>query len=222
MIPMNASEADYERFCIFGHDTLFTNMRIDRDTLPEGLYAYDLRNACDGDPCELKSIVVVNHWGTVIVKNPIENADAGIPIGFDDYNYIGDKMTLDEFMSISHEIKEITAAELRSMNDSEGLILQGCCGDINEWIDGINKELTGSGILKNGARLDDVCKFTNDGLTCLLFKFSEGTDIDIGKLAIWRIQTHEALGGTWLSDYVPNKLGGFERELTHEAPTMNM
>lgn len=219
---MNASEADYEKFCIFGHDALFTNMRIDRDTLPEGLYAYDLRDACDGDLCELKSIVVVNHWGTVIVKSPIENAENGVPVSFDDYNYIGDKMTLDEFMSISKEVKEITAAELRLMNDSEGLILQGCGGDISEWVDGINKELTDNGILKNGARLDDVSKFTNDGLTCLLFKFNKGTDIDIGKLAIWRIQTHEAFGGTWLSDYVPNKLGGFERELTHEAPTMNM
>ena len=37
-------------------------------------------------------------------------------------------------------------------------------------------------------------------------------DMDIGKLAIWRIQTHEQFGGTWLSDYVPNQLGGFENE----------
>lgn len=34
-------------------------------------------------------------------------------------------------------------------------------------------------------------------------------DLDIGKLAVWRLQTHENLGGTWLSDFVPNRLGGF-------------
>ena len=29
---------------------------------------------------------------------------------------------------------------------------------------------------------------------------------------MWRIQTHGQFGGTWLSDYVPNRLGGFKKE----------
>ena len=29
---------------------------------------------------------------------------------------------------------------------------------------------------------------------------------------MWRLQTHEQFGGTWLSDYVPNRLGGFVSE----------
>ena len=33
--------------------------------------------------------------------------------------------------------------------------------------------------------------------------------LNLGKLAIWRIKSHEAFGGTWLSDHVPNRLGGF-------------
>lgn len=41
-----------------------------------------------------------------------------------------------------------------------------------------------------------------------MFPF-EGVKPDLGKLAIWRIKSHEAFGGTWLSDYVPNRLGGF-------------
>lgn len=36
MKPINANEADYERFEILGHDALFTCLRIDRKTLPEG------------------------------------------------------------------------------------------------------------------------------------------------------------------------------------------
>ena len=31
----------------------------------------------------------------------------------------------------------------------------------------------------------------------------------MGKLAMWRLNTHEAYGGTWLSDFVPNYLGGY-------------
>lgn len=34
--PINANEADYERFEILGHDALFTCLRIDRKSLPEG------------------------------------------------------------------------------------------------------------------------------------------------------------------------------------------
>ena len=43
--------------------------------------------------------------------------------------------------------------------------------------------------------------------------------LDVGRLAMWRLQTHSNFGGYWLSDFVPNRLGGFvggqaqEREL---------
>lgn len=45
-------------------------------------------------------------------------------------------------------------------------------------------------------------------MTCLLFPF-EGVELDVGKLAVWRMKTHGQFYGTWLSDYVPNRLGGF-------------
>lgn len=48
------------------------------------------------------------------------------------------------------EIQQITANELRYMEGKEGLILQGCGGDLNEWINGINELLTENGILLEG------------------------------------------------------------------------
>ena len=36
-------------------------------------------------------------------------------------------------------IQQITVDDLRKMNDKEGLILQGCGGDLQEWLDGINE-----------------------------------------------------------------------------------
>ena len=39
-------------------------------------------------------------------------------------------------------INTITAEDLRRMPDKEGLILQGCGGDLTEWVDGINEMLT--------------------------------------------------------------------------------
>ena len=112
-------------------------------------------------------------------------------------------------------ITTITTEDLRRMEEKEGLILQGCGGDLKEWVDGINEMLTEAGILKEGSRFGDVSTFQYGELTCLLFPF-EDVKLEIGKLAMWRLQTHEDFGGTWLSDFVPNRLGGFIGEPSPE------
>lgn len=40
-----------------------------------------------------------------------------------------------------------------------------------------------------------------------LFFDMEGVKLNMGKLAIWRINTHQQFGGTWLSDYLANRFG---------------
>ena len=97
-------------------------------------------------------------------------------------------------------IRTISTGQLRRMGDQEGLILQGCGGDPQEWVDGINGILAKEGILKKGAGFEEAYTFRHDGLTCMLFPFKE---------AIWRLASYSTFGGTWLSDYVPNRLGGF-------------
>ena len=106
-------------------------------------------------------------------------------------------------------IRTISTEQLRRMGDQEGLILQGCGGDSQEWVDGINEILTQEGILKKGAKFEEAYTFQHDDLTCLLFPFRENMELDMGKLAVWRLASYSTFGGTWLSDYVPNRLGGF-------------
>lgn len=101
-------------------------------------------------------------------------------------------------------MKEIPVGELKKMTDKEGLILQGCGGDLKEWEDGVNELLTESGILLDGDTFKNVYAFENEGLTNLFFDM-EGVKLNMGKLAIWRINTHQQFGGTWLSDYLANK-----------------
>lgn len=103
------------------------------------------------------------------------------------------------------------------MCDQEGLILQGCGGDLTEWVDGINGLLTEEGILLNGSKFQEVATFQNEGVTCLLFPLGDQIEVNIGKLAVWRLATHENFGGTWLSDYVDNRLGGFARDQPAQA-----
>ena len=106
-------------------------------------------------------------------------------------------------------IRTISTAQIRRMGDQEGLILQGCGGDPQEWVDGINEILAKEGILKKGAGFEESYTFRHDGLTCMLFPFKENMELDVGKLAAWRLAFYSTFGGTWLSDYVPNQLGGF-------------
>ncbi len=120
------------------------------------------------------------------------------------------------------DVKQINADDLRRMEDQEGLILQGCGGDPQEWVDGINRELTEAGILLDGSKLENVVSFRHDGVTCLLFPFGDA-ELNIGKFAMWRIQTHDRYGGTWLSDYVPNRLGGFiQKQQAPRKPKMDL
>ena len=121
------------------------------------------------------------------------------------------------------EIKNITANDLKKMNNKEGLILQGCGGEVKEWVDGINDILTENGILLDDTKFDDVSVFQNDGVTCILYPF-DNVHLDVGKLSMWRLQSYTAFAGTWLSDYVDNKLGGLNlsrTKLKRSNPTVN-
>ena len=108
-------------------------------------------------------------------------------------------------------IKRIDVRDLLEYEGKEGLIIQGCGGDPQEWVDGINDMLTKQEILLKGTKFENenCAVFDNEGSTCILFQFTEGINLDVGKLAMWRIGTHRDLGGTWLTDFVDHQLGGF-------------
>ena len=53
-MTFNAMTEHYEEITVCGKPALFTSIRIKRDTIPDGLYAYDVRHddECRGIPCE--------------------------------------------------------------------------------------------------------------------------------------------------------------------------
>ena len=109
-------------------------------------------------------------------------------------------------------INKIKTDDLRKMNGREGLILQGCGGDPQEWLDGINDMFQEQNLLQNGTKFSEIYVFENAGTTNILFPFSDNVDLNIVALAMWRLQSHGTFGGKWLSDYVENRLGGFVSE----------
>ena len=90
----------YQAVELFGKPALFSNGRIDRDKLPEGLYAYDLRGSDydPGLPVTIQEHVVVNHAATVIAAAPIELPEQGfLYLGEDGLNFTGGEQTVKEF-----------------------------------------------------------------------------------------------------------------------------
>lgn len=103
-------------------------------------------------------------------------------------------------------IKEISMQDLRGLNQNDGLILQGCGGELTEWVEGINKLLTEEMILLEGSQFEDCYVFKNGELTCMLFPFGN-QKVDMGRFAVWKIITANRFGSMWLSDYIDIHLG---------------
>ncbi len=86
-----AFKHDNQKFIITINDKdyhgFFANIRIDRKTLPDGWYAYDMRDG-DGDGIVYELVngyVVVNHMGTFYTQNKLP-IDEGKSLwrGYDD------------------------------------------------------------------------------------------------------------------------------------------
>lgn len=103
----DAAKEEYEQVTVLGHTMLFTCGRIDRDTVPKGMYLYEVRHDDDGrgDPCEIAEKIMVNHWGTLITNRPIKlQIDERTGKGYreidpeTDWSYEGVCATLSKYM----------------------------------------------------------------------------------------------------------------------------
>lgn len=94
---MNILEETFETIEINGLQALFTNSRIDRNSLPERIYAYDIRHSDDGDEfATIQKKVIVNHAGTIITKEEIPMT-CGDYTPVEDYNFTGEETTFQEW-----------------------------------------------------------------------------------------------------------------------------
>ena len=100
---LNAMEEDFTEVTILEKPALFTDMRIDRNTVPKGYYAYDVRHddECQGEAVQLARSILVNHWGALITQEKIKlPRDGYLDIEPEDLNYdTGDCRTMKAFMA---------------------------------------------------------------------------------------------------------------------------
>ena len=105
----------FDLVVIFDKPVLFTCERLNRNLPIEGVYYYDIRHddECRGDMAQLKDRVMVNHWATVISKERFEPREVGGKIfttaeGIDmdesDYNYLGETLSVNEYLEKYDEL----------------------------------------------------------------------------------------------------------------------
>lgn len=63
-------ESDYRG--LLGERTPYMFKRVDKNTVPDGWYAYDIRHGDEGDFCTLEKRVFVNHAGTFLCQQPVK------------------------------------------------------------------------------------------------------------------------------------------------------
>lgn len=79
MYPINAATERFEAVEVLGIPALFTVERVDRATVPKGMYLYEMQTSEDdwAQPCLLGRHITVEHFGTVLTASPIDLGERG-------------------------------------------------------------------------------------------------------------------------------------------------
>lgn len=100
MVRANAKTEKFDLIKLAGHLVLYSNLRVDRSTVPEELFVYDIRHADEdwGYAAELKSSVLVNHMATILSDHEILLPDFGDTLVLDNnLEFLDVSLTLDEY-----------------------------------------------------------------------------------------------------------------------------
>ena len=122
MICVDARNEIFEHIELFDSPAMFTNARVKRSTVPDGLFCYDVRGSDvdPGDLCVIENNVLVNHSGTIIGVQDymLENGQATYIATH--INFLGDEITLDEFCKLHRvEVSEQKKGVLDALKENK-------------------------------------------------------------------------------------------------------
>ena len=83
---------------LLGQIGYFTGMRVDKETVPEGMHCYELRHGDDwGFPVSVEESVRVNYFGAVLFTEEMElGNEKALQFGYEDFLYTGEQMYLSQ------------------------------------------------------------------------------------------------------------------------------
>lgn len=83
---------------LLGRTGYFTELRVDKETVPEGMHCYELRHGDnDGFPVSVEENVRVNYFGAVLLAEALElGNEKALQFGYEDFAYTGKHMYLSQ------------------------------------------------------------------------------------------------------------------------------
>ena len=115
-----ANDEQYQEIELFDKPGLFSNGRIVRDNLPEGVYCYDLRGSDydPGEPVCVEERAVVNHAGSVLLTEPLELAEDGRLMLTEEegLNFVDGFSTLAQFLQEHRKDRHTEEVEAESIS----------------------------------------------------------------------------------------------------------
>jgi len=109
-------------------------------------------------------------------------------------------------MTDTMEIKDIKFSDFeKQVKDSQGIVLLGAGGDLNDWINGVSEELEKQQVVDTSDPSKLWSQYyklvTTGGRIDLALTFNSSYPLNIGKMAMWRLQFGHC---SWISDYLVN------------------
>ena len=103
---------------LYGRLSLFTDSRVARDKLPEGVYCYEMRHGDDmGEPVSVEDHVAVNHFGTILTTIPIDFGSSDyLPVDYEKFWFTGERMTIDEYREKMCEYQSLESFEYKGFH----------------------------------------------------------------------------------------------------------
>ena len=116
MERMDAKNVTYEGIELFGKPAIYTDWRIDRNTVPKGFYAYDLCYSDDtwSYPTQIAEYILLHFFGTVIISEKVElQEDKKRDMDRADMGFTGKSHTLMEYME-KHPPQPVRSTPLKN------------------------------------------------------------------------------------------------------------
>lgn len=124
---VDAYAADYQLCEIMGQKAIYTESLIDRHSVPDGYYAYDIRDPIgDGEICEIRNFIRHGRDGTFIICKPIDGADCGVVITEEEMTLFKKTTTLNDYIDSWRTIEDMLLDSYE--NETSCLISNKFCG----------------------------------------------------------------------------------------------
>ena len=123
-MSLNASETDYvytygEQYDLvelFGKQALFTSDRLSNSDIPKGLYLYHVRgdDETTGGFATLEPRVLINHFGSIVTKEPIDFGEKGYIEFTDDTEpkFTGESVSFSDFIHGTQSLNHTSGMSL--------------------------------------------------------------------------------------------------------------